>query len=1029
MNTIILRFACALGLGVSATLARAQVQQPIASSPPEPYQVVERGPHHRIWQRVTWIPDPFGSFTPVTNSYTEVQTSMAHLVDGVWADSSDQIQVTATGAQATNSQHTVTFLGDINAAGALDVTTPEGKHLTSNVLGLTYFDSASGQSVWVGTTKSSNGELLPPGNEAVFPDAFSGCLADVLYVNHVSGCEQIIVIRAQLESCTNWGLNPATTLLGVVTEFDNPPQPVASQRVIAGVADTHLDFGIMKMARGSAFAIGDEGNRVPVSKQWLLLSNRWCLVEQVQLSAVAPLLQNLPPPPPGTASLDTSPGSVLHKLFAGTDEVQTGENEGSSGAASRRRLVALRAPHFALPAPLLARRDTPSLKLARSMPATKGFALDYALLTSQTNAFVFQADTVYYVSGTVTLSATNNVIEGLSVIKFTNSSAATIVPSGLIWKTAPYAPAIFSSKDDNTVGLGDLISGSTGNPSGFYGGIALDLSSIANPIVANARFSYLSNAVKGTSLTLRDVQFNQCASALAAGSLHSKFYNGLFYRVGTVINANNGPLGQDNPVLENVTGHFCTNLMGDTTGTINLTNCLFAAVTNWQCSTTYTNSCAFLSSDGGVFQIVGAAGQYLADQSPYRNAGTTNLDGTLLADLQKKTTYPPIVYSNVTFSTDTTFGPQAQRDTDIPDIGVHYDPIDYAFGGCTANGNLTFQQGTVAAWFRTTSGFGHFGHGIHLADTKLATFSGTATAPAWWVRYNTVQEQSNTNWSGGVGAGGITGWASYLTNSPEVHANFLHCAVLAGEGGSGNHFRDDNGYLLVRASDCEFNSGLLGGYVCSQFHTNNLFNRVSLWLAGGQPDTAWTFRNCTHYGGGFNINRFANPTPVSARDSAFDSTAVATSDSYSGNATVTDYDYNAFFPGTTNLTSPTGSHYVIVTNGFNWQTSWFGNFYQPTNLPTFRAGWVTADVAGLYHFTTQTNQTIEGTNIVTIGYHYVATDANGNPLDSNGDGIPDYLSDLNNNGLVDSGEIGWNIAADLGLKVLITRPRNGSTLP
>jgi hypothetical protein len=71
----------------------------------------------------------------------------------------------------------------------------------------------------------------------------------------------------------------------------------------------------------------------------------------------------------------------------------------------------------------------------------------------------------------------------------------------------------------------------------------------------------------------------------------------------------------------------------------------------------------------------------------------------------------------------------------------------------------------------------------------------------------------------------------------------------------------------------------------------------------------------------------------------------------------------------------------------------------------------------------------ETNSTVSIGFHYVATDASGNPLDSNGDGIPDYLSDANGNGVVDSGEIGWNIVGDLGLKVLITQPRNNSIIP
>ena len=120
---------------------------------------------------------------------------------------------------------------------------------------------------------------------------------------------------------------------------------------------------------------------------------------------------------------------------------------------------------------------------------------------------------------------------------------------------------------------------------------------------------------------------------------------------------------------------------------------------------------------------------------------------------------------------------------------------------------------------------------------------------------------------------------------------------------------------------------------------------------------------------------------------------------------------------------------MIMTNGFNWQISWFGNYYQTTNSWLINKGDVTADQVGLYQFTTQTNQLKETNSIVDLGYHYVATDSYGNPLDTNGDGIPDYLEDANGNGLVDSGEIGWNIVGDLGLQVIITRPRNGSIMP
>ena len=69
----------------------------------------------------------------------------------------------------------------------------------------------------------------------------------------------------------------------------------------------------------------------------------------------------------------------------------------------------------------------------------------------------------------------------------------------------------------------------------------------------------------------------------------------------------------------------------------------------------------------------------------------------------------------------------------------------------------------------------------------------------------------------------------------------------------------------------------------------------------------------------------------------------------------------------------------MVTN-YNWETNWFGNFYLPWNSQLITNGSTSANLLGLYHFTTQTNQIAEGTKIVDIGYHYVATDPNGNPL-------------------------------------------------
>jgi len=86
-------------------------------------------------------------------------------------------------------------------------------------------------------------------------------------------------------------------------------------------------------------------------------------------------------------------------------------------------------------------------------------------------------------------------------------------------------------------------------------------------------------------------------------------------------------------------------------------------------------------------------------------------------------------------------------------------------------------------------------HGIHLSDTKVATFNGRVDARNYWVRYNTVQEDANGTWTNGYGPGGITGWADTHAAAPLIQARFLFTSILAGEGGSANPFRDDSGYL------------------------------------------------------------------------------------------------------------------------------------------------------------------------------------------------------------------------------------------
>ena len=101
----------------------------------------------------------------------------------------------------------------------------------------------------------------------------------------------------------------------------------------------------------------------------------------------------------------------------------------------------------------------------------------------------------------------------------------------------------------------------------------------------------------------------------------------------------------------------------------------------------------------------------------------------------------------------------------------------------------------------------------------------------------------------------------------------------------------------------------------------------------------------------------------------------------------------------------------------------------PASSPLINAGSMNATNAGLYHYTTTTNQVKETNSVVDIGFHYVAVNGSVEPEDTDSDGTPDYLEDADGDGATDSGETDPNDADDWGLRVLITRPKDGSTVP
>ena len=932
--------------------------------PPTPFAVTMQDGNSRVWERTVYELAPSGQIVPKKHHYNELATGLNYQQNGQWMASKEEIDIQPNGtASATQGQHQAYFPGDIYS-GQIELVTPDGVQMHSRPMGLSYFDGTN--FVLIAELTNSIG-VVPGTNQVIYPNAFTDFKADLVYTYKKSGFEQDIVLREQPPTPESFGLNSQNTRLQVLTEFfdtTEPAQAVSPVNSQSGLTDTTLGFGQMQMVRGKAFTIGNstqttsQTKGVPVYKSWQHVDGRTFLLEELPVQQIETQLKQLPLPANANTTV-SSINSVRHKV------------------STRRLLTPVR----------LVQASTNNMQLARIDTSRKpSVVLDYVTIVSTPGDFTFQGDTTYFVDGECDLGGTTTM-EGGTVVKYASGAGSVVTLGSLVCQTGPYRPAVLTAADDDSVG--ETISGSTGNPSGYYGGTAaLQILNGATTMqsirAANIRCVFIPNL----STEFSDIQAINCGSVFSPGSDNCTLIvnNGLFSGIQIVFDL----FDTWQVKGSQLTVHHCA-FLADTGETVSLTNSLLIAVTNWADGpiTLLTNAVVYTNNDSGIFQTVGGGNYYLAAGSPYRNAGITNIDPNILADIRTKTTHPPIVYANATISTNTTFSPQAQRDTDAPDLGYHYDPLDYVFANTEVESNVTFTAGTAVGWFRTTSGYYHAGDGIHLTDNAKAIFNGTATALDYWVRLNTVQEQDT---SGGYGTGGLTGQASDPSVVSTIQANFLHCSMMSYDG---NHVRDDSGYLAVVANNCEFWVGGVAGYNIYLNLTNCFFGRANQ-IGAQDPGSSLYMQNCTVHGSQI-YSLHGGTWPVVIVSCALDGVTVDmdTNDTYC--------DYNAFTTTRARL-SVLGAH-DIVTNSFNWQSSWFGDCYLPSNSPLIDAGNTNANYVGLHHFTTQTNQVPETNSIVDIGYHYVATDLNGSPLDYDGDGFPDYLEDGNGDGIHDSGDL------------------------
>ena len=914
---------------VATSLAWASGNQSTLAQAPPNATVVERGPHHRVIERTLTETRLDGTTAQRKSSYTELATGLHYKNElGEWIESREEIEIFQGAAVARQGQHSVIFAAQLNSPGAIDLLSPDGKRFRSHVIGLAYTDAASGRSVMIAETKDSIGAVLPP-NQVIYQDAFAGdCVADVRFTYTLGGFEQDIILLTAPPSPAQWNLDPDTTRLEVFTEFLEVPDGTATDVVLKqesdpvlrqqmaepDLIDQRLDFGVMKVDQGQAFPLGESdpfgGAAVPTGKSMERIDGRVFLIEKVDYRDVREQLKALP------QHAAVNPRRKINEPVAG-----------------RRMFAGL------LPTPKGERGAWKEKQFAQVGPRRKGFVLDYVTLNGSLTNQIFRGDSTYSITNSVNLYGVT-VIEGGAVLKYSTNSSL-YVNSTLDCRTGPYRPAIFTCKDDNTVG--EIITGSTGNPLGYSANIPLGLKDTSATYQLSGLWIrcalYAVNLYTGVKADFSHVQFASCGHGPAwlsgtLGTWRNFLFTDMpyaFYASGNGTNrAEHGTLHRVGSLLSNTNSGYL----------LTLTNSLLISVTN---NVVYAGVNVISSlDDTGIFQTIGTGAHYLAGGSTNRNSGTTNINATLLADLKNRTTYPPIVLSNY-IASDTSLIAQAGRDTDTPDLGYHYDALDYACGGvAVTNATLFILPGTAVAVYGPVAGPGP-GYGIATWAGSRVICEGTPDRLNRLVNFATVQEQANTNWSSRFVITLVGNWLG--GTAPSVRVRFTEWSTPAAD-----TYHLDASYLYAETldlTDCQFSGGYFNVQGPQLNVTNCLFRRLNIFLDAIYTNFNANFRNCLFYGGVVDLERPSTNTWL-LKDNLFDATSITTNGTYTA-------DYNAY---TTNVVRlpPWGANDVALTvTNFSYDTGPLGTCYQPTNSALLDKGsYTNAALAGFYHYTTLT---------------------------------------------------------------------------
>ncbi len=959
------------------------------------YQVIEAGPHHRKWERIDTITNELGEEEERIHGYTELGTGLNRWDEekAEWIEASNVIEAFEGGAVARSGQTKVIFaprLGD--PEGTVDILTDDGERIRTVVLGLSYFDPVSGDDVVLSEVNPDvMGEILPP-NRVIYRNAFTDIDADVIYEYRRDRFSQNIVLHESPADPSEFGLSKLSRL-EVLSEILEAPKPVKEVRVVKELAknlnersqmaepdliDETIRFTGSSIGKGKAFDIGDRpGTEAIVTKRWIEDAGRTVLFEGIEVESTKEALNRLPRGQEKKARNRAGIGSMFR--------------HGPRKIPTRRYAQVDSNQRF-------------PLKIASASTFIEsGYLIDYEILVSSISNYTFKAGETYHIANTL-YAYGKTTFEGGAVVK--NSYSSLNLEGDLSFPTDSFSPVIFTSVHDDSVG--EIISGSSGVPlAASYNSWAIRISgtSYSDLVIQNARVSYAKfgiNSYASHRLTVRNVQIKHSTYGLGGyWSDDGKIENALFSDCLVAVSNIYGSQEATNVTFDNLDYLY----FGPS---LELKNSLLVNIGSIAPYTRQGQSDNVeLANSMGIFQSVGGGSYYLANGSPFRNVGISQIDPPLIELLEQGTTFPPSVLpENQILTSNAIWSPQVARDNDgVFDLGYHYPAIDYLLNDTEIGSGaaLTVNAGTHFGWYGS--------RGITLQEAASVQFLGTVSDPIRVGWYGDLQDGTDPVRVDPISHVFFEGHHS----SPVQNQNSLYLAHIQMEPGS---YQTDERYFVNVANPANEGFGILtiqdsrihGLRIKiddSQGHLHTIFNsefrRGFLTLRG---DQSFDFRHNHLFAALVDIDQNVSANQWTLRENVFDAPALGSASAF----TNAQLDYNGYVNTGMRLGNSSLPNDVILPY-LGFEEGPFGSLYQPASSLFIDAGSRLADAAGLLHHTVLEGGSPEGddtsVSVVDIGVHYPAVDGNGELLDADGDSAPNIHEDLNGNGTVDLGETPW----------------------